>query len=210
MNFPTDTIKPLEADSVVGDDVRGRLMQAMAQSIAEKGFSQTVVADVVRIARVSRRTFYEHFEDREDCFLAVCDSFTGSARAAIADAADPALPWSEQAAAAVAAHTTLLMADPSITRSFFFEIYSTGERGVVQHRKVHRLFAEQLFELAKQMRESNPELNPISFPVASAIVAAIGELAMLAIEQGSTAAVAQEMNDVALGLISDLLTAPRR
>src|SRR5262245_48624403 len=132
-----------QAAEFLGDEtVRGRLMLAMAQSITEKGFGQTVVADVVRVARVSRRTFYEHCDDREDGSLALCDAFTAKARELIAAAADPALPWQEQARAANEAHTALLMANPPLTRSFFFEIYSTGERGAAQHRKIHRLFAE--------------------------------------------------------------------
>jgi AcrR family transcriptional regulator len=190
------------------DDVRSRLMLAMAQSITEKGFSRTVVADVVRIARVSRRTYYEHFEDREDCFLALCDAFTARAREVIDAAADPELPWPEQARAAIEAHAALLTANPPLTRSFFFEIYSTGERGVAQHRKIHRLFAEQICRLAEQMHQGNPQLQPISFAMASAFVAAVGELAMLTIEQDSTEAATNEMNEVAFALIQAVLTAP--
>src|SRR3954452_18947851 len=158
MNSPPTAALPSSAvDFVSGDEVRGRLMLAMAQSITEKGFGQTVVADVVRIARVSRRTFYEHFDDREDCFLAICDSFTAKASELIGEAADPALPWRDQVRAGIEVHTALLMANPALTRSFFFEIYSTGERGAAQHRKIHRRFAEQLVAISEQVRSSNPE-----------------------------------------------------
>ncbi|MGH2905452.1 MAG: TetR/AcrR family transcriptional regulator [Solirubrobacterales bacterium] len=190
------------AEFLADDSVRGRLMLAMAQSITEKGFGQTVVADVVRIARVSRRTFYEHFDDREDCFLALCDAFTAKAREVIDAAADPALPWQEQARAGVEAHTALLMANPPLTRSFFFEIYSTGERGAQQHRKIHRLFAEQLCSLSEQIRIDSPDLPELTFPLASAMVAAIGELAMLAMEKGSTPEASDELSAVAFELIS--------
>jgi AcrR family transcriptional regulator len=194
------------SDFVSADEVRGRLMLAMAQSISEKGFAQTVVADVVRIARVSRRTFYEHFEDREDCFLAICDAFTAKASELIAEAADPSLPWDQQVRAGIEAHTALLMANPPLTRSFFFEIYSTGERGAAQHRKIHRRFADQLVALSSQVCESNSELNPVSFPLASMIVAGIGELAMLEMEQGASDELSREMNEIAFGLISAVLT----
>jgi AcrR family transcriptional regulator len=194
------------SDFVSADEARGRLMLAMAQSISEKGFAQTVVADVVRIARVSRRTFYEHFEDREDCFLAICDAFTAKASELIAEAADPSLPWDQQVRAGIEAHTALLMANPPLTRSFFFEIYSTGERGAAQHRKIHRRFADQLVALSSQVCESNSELNPVSFPLASMIVAGIGELAMLEMEQGASDELSREMNEIAFGLISAVLT----
>lgn len=208
------TTREFEVEGFVGqfvgqDEVRGRLMLAMAQSIADQGFSQTFVADVVRIARVSRRTFYEHFEDREDCFLALCDEFTKRARALIGAAADPALPWREQAAAAIDVYVGFMTADPALTRSFLFEIYSTGERGAAMHRQIHRRFAEQLSELTNTVRETNPELNEVPFAAASAIIAGIGELAMLAIEQGSTAEASDQMRSVAFSLVSDVLTAPR-
>ncbi len=53
---------------------RDRLIAAMAASIEAKGYRETTVADVVRLARTSRRTFYEHFVDRESCFLALFDA----------------------------------------------------------------------------------------------------------------------------------------
>ena len=52
----------------VPDENRERLIAAMAASVEERGYADTTVADVVRLARTSRRTFYEHFQDRADCF----------------------------------------------------------------------------------------------------------------------------------------------
>src|SRR3954463_12165075 len=52
---------------------RGRMLEAMAHAVLEKGYVHTTVADVLTRARVSRETFYEHFDGKEDCFLAVYD-----------------------------------------------------------------------------------------------------------------------------------------
>jgi AcrR family transcriptional regulator len=49
---------------------RARLLEAMVRAVAEKGYEQTTVADAVRLARVSRGTFYELFESKEACLLA--------------------------------------------------------------------------------------------------------------------------------------------
>src|SRR5579884_975427 len=46
-----------------------RICEAMAHVVAERGYSAVTVADVVSAARISRRTFYEHFVDKEACFL---------------------------------------------------------------------------------------------------------------------------------------------
>ncbi|HEV7918990.1 MAG TPA: TetR/AcrR family transcriptional regulator [Solirubrobacterales bacterium] len=188
---------------------RGRLLIAMAESIAEKGFGDTVVADVVRLARVSRRTFYEHFSDREDCFLALCDATTSWIVDLIDEAVDPEDAWHDQTARAIDVYIGVFTSQPSLTRSFLFEIYSTGERGVRQHRKVQRRFAEQLFTLAANVRKRHPELNPVSFHTASAIIAGVGELAMLAIEDGTADGVTK-LRSVAIELVGDVLTAPRK
>ena len=53
---------------------RARMLEAMAHAVADKGYAATTVADVVGGAGVSRKTFYEHFQDKEDCFLEAFDA----------------------------------------------------------------------------------------------------------------------------------------
>src|SRR5579875_1927256 len=80
---------------------RERLIAAMATSIADKGYRDTTVADVVRLARTSRRNFYEHFVDRDACFLALFDATNESLMHEIAAAVDPSLSLDEQVDIAV-------------------------------------------------------------------------------------------------------------
>src|SRR4051812_30467577 len=58
---------------VVVESQRTRMLSAMASAVAEKGYSRTAVADVIDRAGVSRKTFYEHFANKEECFLAAYD-----------------------------------------------------------------------------------------------------------------------------------------
>lgn len=58
---------------VVADSQRSRIKQAMAHSVAAKGYAATTVADLTGLAGVSRTTFYEHFADKEACYLACFD-----------------------------------------------------------------------------------------------------------------------------------------
>src|SRR4051794_32391335 len=62
------------AREVVAASQRGRLIDAIAHVVAEKGYARTTVADVIERAGVSRKTFYEHFRDKETCFLAAYDT----------------------------------------------------------------------------------------------------------------------------------------
>src|SRR5689334_1416421 len=69
-------------------DHRERLLVGMADAIRERGnFASTTVAEIVARARTSRRTFYEHFMDREACFLALADEISEGLMATIAAAA---------------------------------------------------------------------------------------------------------------------------
>lgn len=61
----------LSEESVKGSQ-RRRLMSAMLELTGRRGYEKTSVSDVVAAARVSRNTFYESFQDKEDCYLAMC------------------------------------------------------------------------------------------------------------------------------------------
>ena len=51
-------------------DPRERILVAMAEIVAKRGYQGTTIEHIVKRAGVSRATFYEHFENREDCLLA--------------------------------------------------------------------------------------------------------------------------------------------
>lgn len=166
---------------------RDRLLIALGETIMEKGFAETVVADIVKRARVSRRTFYEEFADRSECFLELCDRATAVSRDVIEAAADPALSWEEQSKNAVDAYFAFMSADIKLTRSMLFEIYGLGERGMAAHRRTHHQFAEQLHRLAARAREAEPSMKAIDYPTACAVVAAIYELILLTSEEPARA-----------------------
>src|ERR1700712_3524148 len=75
---------------------RARLLLAMASAIEEKGFNATTVADVVRIAKVSRRTFYEQFGDRDECFLELYDATGDWLLRLVGEAASVDVDWPER------------------------------------------------------------------------------------------------------------------
>src|SRR5258707_2850574 len=82
---------------VVWESQRGRMLEAMALAVAEKGYAATAVADVIARAGVSRKTFYEHFANREACFLAAYDAGVEALLAAIDEAIAAAPDWQHAA-----------------------------------------------------------------------------------------------------------------
>ncbi|MBJ7457750.1 MAG: TetR/AcrR family transcriptional regulator [Thermoleophilaceae bacterium] len=170
---------------------RDRLMRAMGESLMEKGYAGTVVADIVRRARVSRRTFYEEFDDRGECFLEICNRSTEFAREVINQAADPALSWEEQSENAVNAYFAFMTVEPQLTRAMLFEVYALGDRGLASHRDTHHAFTEQLLELARRARESDDSIRDFSYASAAAVVGAIYQLIQMATEEESRVSIAE-------------------
>ncbi len=206
---PSHTAQQIPSVGLLDQEVaRDRLLLAMAESIVDRGLDQTTVADIVRIARVSRRTFYEEFSDRSDCFLELCDRSTLTARDLIERAADPALPWREQAVHAIDAYFAFMSAEPALTRSFLFEIFGMGEAGGRKFREIQHRFSEQLLAIARRIRADEPEINELSYAMTSAVVSGICELVMLSLEDDQRVST-EEARDAALQLVFDVLTAPR-
>src|SRR3954454_22306613 len=105
---------------------RGRLVDAMAQVVAEKGYAAATVADVVERAGVSRRTFYEQFEDKEACFLAAYDVGLTVVLNRISAAVEMSAGWRGRARAGVEAFLALLAAEPAFARALQLEILTAG------------------------------------------------------------------------------------
>lgn len=185
---------------------RDRLIAAMAQSIEEKGYRQTVVADVVRIARTSRRNYYQHFKDREACFLAVFDDANQGAIARIAAVVQPELPWEEQVDAALGAYLDVMVARPRLWQSFARELPATGQEGAARQRAAITRFAELLIALVESGRAAQPELDskPLTMDLALIIVGGLRELVVSAGEQGRDL---RELRPVAAQTIKAILRA---
>ena len=75
---------------------RQRLLDALEEGIAEDGYPHTTVADIVRRARTSRRTFYQHFDSREACFVALLTDANAEQVRQISAAVDAHPPWQSQ------------------------------------------------------------------------------------------------------------------
>src|ERR1700750_933600 len=71
---------------VVEASQRSRLVEAVGRAVADKGYGAATIDDIVRGAGVSKKTFYEHFRDKEDCFLAAYESGVEALLEAIAAA----------------------------------------------------------------------------------------------------------------------------
>src|SRR3982751_2252201 len=83
---------------------RSRLLEGMAQAVAAKGYAETTIADIVREASVSRRTFYEHFGSQAELLIALYEAASHNALGVLKQAIDPAHEWETQIERALGAY----------------------------------------------------------------------------------------------------------
>ena len=165
-------------------EFRRRLLEGMAAAIREQGFRETTVADVVRHARTSRRTFYEHFATKQDCYVALLRESNAEMVAAIAAAVDPHALWDVQVRQAIGAWIAASESEPAITLSWIREIPSLGEGA----RQLQRDFLEAFIELIQTLSD-NPELraegvSKVSRQVAILLLGGLRELMATTVEDG--------------------------
>ena len=121
---------------------RDRLLDAMAQSCAEKRYAEVSVADIVAAARVSRSTFYEIFPDKEACFLAAYDAILGRFVTEVIKACQaPELTWPEQIELGIEASLDFMAAEPAFARMCIVDMFSAGPSALERYLSAVRLIA---------------------------------------------------------------------
>jgi AcrR family transcriptional regulator len=165
---------------------RGRMLDAIAVAVADKGYAATTVGDVVSGAGVSRKTFYEHFADKEDCFLAAWDAGVQILFDAIMASRDGAGDPIERMRAGLRAYLGTLAAEPAFARSFFIEVVAAGPRAEARRAEVHERFAALFETLHAETRRELPQLPDLPPAIPRAAVGAINELVSDYVRAGRT------------------------
>lgn len=158
-----------------------RLLQAMGSAAADKGFAATTIADIVREAGVSKRTFYEHFTTKEACFLALYRAVSATALRTLSEALQPERPWQSQVESALSAYFAHLSGGPRLLKTLFVEIHHLGEEGARARREVMQQLAD--FMLVTVNATEGTATRRLSPTLAVAVVGGINELILQAIER---------------------------
>lgn len=112
---------------VVTRSQRERILEAMIRSTAVSGYDETTVADVIKIAGVSRKTFYEHFVDKEDCFLAAYDAVVDVLVHTVERAyREHPGAWPQRIHAGISALVDLLVEEADIARTAIVQAPAAG------------------------------------------------------------------------------------
>jgi len=162
----------------VAESQRTRLLEAMAAAVADKGYAETTVADVVERAWVSRKTYYELFPDKEACFLAAYDMGRDYLRASIRDALKnlPEGDWRRRARASIEAYLAALAARPAAAWAFSVEVFGAGPKALARHSEVIGTWVTQWSRLRALARGKPTTLSRADEMQLRAMVGGIEEL----------------------------------
>jgi AcrR family transcriptional regulator len=163
--------------SLVAASQRTRLLEATGRAVADKGYAATTIEDIVRGAGVSKKTFYEHFADKLDCFLAAyetaSDQLFEHVRAA-QDAADG--EWLTRTRAGIRAYLRWLAAEPALARVFLIEVAAAGPTALERRERLRDRYAQRMREL--QVADSVPD------EIFHAVVAGADDLVVRRLREG--------------------------
>jgi AcrR family transcriptional regulator len=128
----------------VAENQRERLLNGVVEAVAEHGYNETTIARIAAAAKISRRTFYEHFEGKEDCFLAAYEMIDAHVRTAMLAAGDPDEPWPQRVRARLAALLEVLDRDAAVARFYLVEPLVAGSDLAARYRDAMQLLAETI------------------------------------------------------------------
>jgi AcrR family transcriptional regulator len=110
----------------VSHNQRERLIAGLAEAVAENGYAGTTIAHITRNAAVSRRTFYEHFASKDECFIAAYDTVMTELRRRVGEAFDKEEEWPKAVRAGIAAMLEFLATEPHLARLSMVEALVAG------------------------------------------------------------------------------------
>lgn len=164
--------------------VADRLLDGLATSIGERGYRETTVADIVRHARTSKRTFYEQFASKEECLIELLRRNNEDLIALIQSTVDSEADWQLQIRQAVGAYVDHIEARPAVTLSWIREAPALGAVA----RPLHRLAMDHLTDMLVGLTDNagfrRAHISPISRPMALILLGGLRELTALFVEDG--------------------------
>jgi AcrR family transcriptional regulator len=128
----------------VAENQRERLLNGVVEAVAEHGYNETTIGKITDAAKISRRTFYEYFSSKEECFLAAYEMIDAHVRGAMLAAGDPTEPWPAQVRDRLAALLEVLSRDLAVTRFFLVEPLAAGGEMAARYRDAMQLLAETI------------------------------------------------------------------
>jgi AcrR family transcriptional regulator len=128
----------------VAENQRERLLNGVVEAVAEHGWNATTIAQITAAAKISRRTFYEYFESKQECFLAAFEMIEAHVLDSMLAAPGADEPWPDRVRARLAALLDVLARDGAVSRCFLIEPLAAGGDVAARYREAMQLLAGAL------------------------------------------------------------------
>ncbi len=171
---------------------RRRIAAALAASLTEKGLRGTHVNDVVKRARISKRTFYECFPDKESAFVDLIREWNMQLQAAVERAMDPHADWEIQIDQAIDTYIAALVAGDGVAITVSRELDSLGDRGAALQREGIDMFAHLMVRISERPESRALGVEPVSLDSAVLLMGGIRELIGRCVQDGTDLAPAAD------------------
>jgi AcrR family transcriptional regulator len=166
-------------------DPRARIIAGLASVLARLSLAELYADDIVREAGVSKRTFYEHFANKEACFLALYEENSARVLATLREASEGReLPTLERIERGTEAYLAMMQSQAPLMKRLYIDILKLGAEGMQAKRHVVQQFAELLIDLFEAERATMQGAPPLMPQVVVGIVAGLNELILFMIEDG--------------------------
>jgi AcrR family transcriptional regulator len=140
---------------------RGRLLVAMADLVGQSGYAATTVANVLAYAGVSRKAFYQHFANKQECFLAAYDAIVAEGRREVARAYEAAEDPSERASLAITKVFERAIENPGTVRLALVEAGVVGPAGIERRERLMSEYEGLLRDMLGLPRGPGAVPNPV-------------------------------------------------
>lgn len=188
------------------DSQRERLLAAMAREVANHGYRGTTVTEVVKLASVSTRDFYQHFEGKEECFLAAFDAVRDHLETVMAEAAATETDWPHRVIAALRAALDFFADDPDLGRMALIEAVSATPRIAIRFREA---VLASVPLLAQGREEAEPAAGSLPPSTEDSLAGGIVSLAGRRVLAGDTAQLPRVLPDLIEFALSPYLGSAR-
>jgi AcrR family transcriptional regulator len=159
---------------VVAQSQRERLLAGVVRVTATKGYQASSVADILKEAGVGRESFYKHFKDKEDCFVAANDTLIADLESTVKEAYGQSGPWPQRVRQGLAATLDWFAASPEIARVMMIEMGTVGPIASSRFRETFRRFTA-LLDDGQELIEDAPDLPNLSSIAGGAVFARVYE-----------------------------------
>jgi AcrR family transcriptional regulator len=182
-SIPEPAAPPTALATAPRPDPRKRLLEAMIETVALRGYDRTTVGRVLLTADVQEAVFSEHFRDKRDCFLQAVDDLITSAERSALELFHRAAPWHERMRLALDSLLDALACDPDGARVALVEMLGAGPAACERHRSALALFTS----LVEEGRSHCPDCEHLPPQTSEAIVGGINAIVYRRVLEGSTA-----------------------